>query len=349
MLKYEQLFTFKNLYNAYLKSRKSKRFKKEVINFESNLGSNLSKLQEELLNEKYGLNGLNYHSFMVYEPKERRVDAIEFKDRIVQHCLCDNYLVPLYEKRLIYDNAATRINKGTDFARKRLKYFHYDYFNKKGSNKGYVLKCDIHHFFQSIDQDVLRKMLKKDIKDNKILKLINLIIDSFELEKSKGLPIGNQTSQLFGIRYLDKIDRLIKEKFRIKYYIRYMDDFLLIHESKEYLNMIYKEIKKILLDEFKLELNKKTRIYKLSDSVEFLGFNYRLLNNKKIVMKTCGKKRKNFSNKINCKIKSYSKGKINKEKLFSTFNSYINHLSKGNNYLFKVKIIKLKEDIASKA
>lgn len=266
-MKYNELFTFNNLYKSYLKSRLSKRDKKEVIEFETNTGVNIQKLYYELKYKKYDIS--TYKTFYIYEPKLRRVDALKFRDRIVQHCLCDYYLTPLFERRLIYDNAATRIDKGTDFARNRLKHFYYDYFNKHKSNKGYVLKCDIHHFFEQIDHNVLKEILNKDIEDRSILKLLYKIIDSYYYEPNKGLPIGNQTSQLFAIRYLDYMDRIIKEKFQIKYYIRYMDDFILLHESKEYLMQVLNNIRDVLKDRFKLELNKKTRIYKLSESVEF--------------------------------------------------------------------------------
>lgn len=244
-------------------------------------------------------------------------------------------MTPLFERRLIYDNAATRSGKGTDFARNRLKHFYYDYFNKHKSNKGYVLKCDIHHFFERIDHNVLKEILNKDIEDKSILKLLYKIIDSYYYEPNKGLPIGNQTSQLFAIRYLDYMDRIIKEKFQIKYYIRYMDDFILLHESKEYLVQVLNNISNVLKDKFKLELNKKTRIYKLSESVEFLGFTYKLEENQKILMRINSKKRKRFLKNIKSKINLY-------KKLESTFISYREHVSKGYNNSFKLRIDRLR-------
>ena len=283
-----------------------------------------------------------YKTFYIYEPKERRVDALTYKDRIVQHCLCDYYLTPLYDKRLIYDNAATRIGKGTDFSRNRLKHFYYDYFNKHKNNKGYVLKCDIHHFFESIDHDVLNEILSKDIDDKDILNILYKIIDSYSFEENKGLPIGNQTSQIFAIIYLDELDRVIKEKFRIKYYIRYMDNFILVHESCEYLKEILKSIKKLLKDKYKLELNKKTRIYKLEESVEFLGFSYKLLDNQKVLMRLNVKRRKRFLKNMKIKVLLYKDKKINKTKLYETLNSYLEHVSKGNNNVFANKIRALK-------
>ena len=339
-MKYNELFTFENLYNSHLKSRLSKRDKKEVIDFEINTGSNIQKLYMDLKYKRYFISP--YKTFYIYEPKERRVDALTYKDRIVQHCLCDYYLTPLYDKRLIYDNAATRIGKGTDFSRNRLKHFYYDYFNKHKNNKGYVLKCDIHHFFESIDHNVLKEILSKDIDDKDILNILYIIIDSYSFEENKGLPIGNQTSQIFAIRYLDELDRVIKEKFRIKYYIRYMDDFILVHESCEYLKEILEFITKLLKDKYKLELNKKTRIYKLEESVEFLGFSYKLLDNQKVLMRLNGKRRKRFLKNMKNKVLLYKDKKINKTKLYETFNSYLEHVSKGNNNVFANKIRTLK-------
>jgi len=331
-MKYDEIFTFNNLYKAHLKARLSKRYKKEVIEFELNTGSNISKLFYELKYHKYKISG--YNTFYIYEPKKRKVDALSYKDRIVQHCLCDNYLTPLLEKRLIYDNAATRINKGTDFARKRLKNFYYDYYNKNKNNNGYVLKCDIHHFFESIDHNILKNLLSKDIDDDNILKLLFKIIDSYENEANKGLPIGNQTSQAFAIRYLDEMDRIIKENCRVKYYIRYMDDFLLIHNDKEYLKYVLNKIIILLNKKYLLTLNTKTRIYKLSESVEFLGFNYQLLNNGTILMKLNGKKRKIFKNKIVKRKQLLNKCLISSEKYQATLMSYNSHIRKGNNYYF---------------
>lgn len=330
-MNYEEVFTFENLYKSHLKSRLSKRDKREVIEFEMNLGSNLMKLFYELKTNKYKITG--YNTFYIYEPKERKVDALNYRDRIVQHCLCDYYLTSFLEHRLIYDNAATRIGKGTDFARRRLKHFYYDYFNKFKNNDGYVLKCDIHHFFESIDHNKLKEVLKKDISDNNILKLLFKIINSYEYENDKGLPIGNQTSQAFAIRYLDEMDRVIKEKYRIKYYIRYMDDFILVHKSKEYLVKVLDAIKEVI-GKYDLELNSKTRIYKLKESVEFLGFSYRLYDNGKITMKLNAVRRCRFKNNVNVKIQGFKNNRLEFKSLDQSVQSYCGHIRKSsNNYV----------------
>lgn len=168
--------------------------------------------------------------------------------------------------------------------------------------------------------------------------MIYNIIDSYSID-GKGLPIGNQTSQAFAIRYLDEMDRVIKEKYRVKYYIRYMDDFILISKSKEYLKTILNNLEILLKEKYKLEFNKKTRIYRLDESVEFLGFRYRLLDNGKINMHIDGKRRKRFEKNIYLRNKLLNEGKISIESYNSTIESYKSHISKGNNYKYKSRIL----------
>ena len=140
LMTYKEIFTFQNLYLAHKKARKSKRHKKDVILFEIDLSNNLYELYKQLNGYTYQISG--YHKFLIFEPKEREIQALEYKDRVVQHCLCDNYLMPLLERRLIFDNGACRKGKGTDFSRNRIKGFLRDYFKHHG-HTGYYLKCDI--------------------------------------------------------------------------------------------------------------------------------------------------------------------------------------------------------------
>ena len=139
-MKYEDIFTFVNLIKAHRKVRRSKLHKNEVVEFELNKSHELYKLYEELNRKTYQISP--YRTFYIYEPKKRRVDATPYRDRVVQNCFVDNYLFPLLENRLIYDNAACRKNKGTDFARNRLKAFLLDAYKKYGLNF-YVLTFDI--------------------------------------------------------------------------------------------------------------------------------------------------------------------------------------------------------------
>lgn len=191
---YDEVFTFENLYHAHLRARRSKRHKKDVILFETHTGESLASLLKLLRKRTYQVSGYNH--FVIYEPKERNIQSLHYYDRIVQHCLVDNYLMPLLERRLIYDNDACRKGKGTDFSRNRVKEFLTKYYRKHGDD-GYVIQFDIHHYFPSIDHDVLKEKLSKVIMDKDILCLLFSLIDSYHEEDNDkaGLPMGNQTSQ----------------------------------------------------------------------------------------------------------------------------------------------------------
>ena len=211
---YETMTEFENIYHAYRSTAKGKHDKNEVVRYESNLHMQLWWLKERMDKEAFVIGG--YHKFMIYDPKERQIQALSFSDRVFQHLLCDNVLKPYFEPRLIYDNAACREGKGTHFAMKRFEENLRDFYKKHGS-QGYLLKFDIRKYFDSIDHEVLKEKLVK-FPDKRVLKLLYEIIDSYENEAGKGLPMGNQSSQWFALYYLDRLDRVIKEKLRVKYY-----------------------------------------------------------------------------------------------------------------------------------
>lgn len=225
---YSRLCNFENLYKAHLKARKGKRHTKEVIDFELNLSTNLIEIADQLKNQTYRIQG--YYQFNVYEPKKRTISALHYQDRVVQHCLCDEILEPILDRKLIYDNAACRKRKGTQFACNRVTEFLHR-FIKENRYPEYFLRFDIRKFFDSIDHEVLKAKLKKIIFDPRLLNFLYMIIDSYHTEPGKGLPMGNQTSQWFAIYYLDRFDRKIKEEQRMKYYVRYMDDGLIMHPN----------------------------------------------------------------------------------------------------------------------
>ena len=332
-LSYDELTDFVHLYKSHKIARCNKRHKYDVIRFENDLFFNLCKLERELKLNKYKIGG--YRTFFVYEPKKREIQALGYKDRIVQHTLCDNFLIPFYKHKLILCNCACQENKGTYFARQKLKSFLVEYLKKYGKN-GYVLKCDIKKYFANINHNILKNMLNKDIKDKKIFNLMNIIIDSYNFDAKKGLPIGNQVSQLMGVVYMDKIDRLIKEKLQIKYYIRYMDDLVLMHHDKEYLKFCLKQVEE-KLKELDLVLNNKTQIINICKGMEFLGGKYYILKSGKVIIKikkqtVC--KIKN-SQKVLCKLKQ--KGLVNVEYLLSNIGGIKGHFKGYNANMIYIK------------
>lgn len=193
---------FNNLFQAYLEARKGKRWKSAVVRYQVNDIENTMFLHYLLAARKYRMSP--YNRFMIYEPKERLIMYNSFRDKIVQHSLCDHVLEPLLSKTLIYDNYASQKGKGTHFGLDRLKSFMERYHRQFGAD-GWVLKCDITKYFYRIDHDVLKSQLRQKITDPGVLWLLDMIIDSTE---GPGIPIGNHTSQWFAILYLSGIPSL---------------------------------------------------------------------------------------------------------------------------------------------
>lgn len=329
MTDWENVISFESLYKAHFRARLGKRHKKEVIQFENDLSKNLWELHYELKYNKYTVGG--YHKFKIYDPKEREIQAISYRDRVVQHSLCDNYLMPLLEKHLIYDNTACRKGKGTFFAISRLKKFMLMHYKKYG-NSGYFVKIDVKKYFDSINHSVAKEKLKIIVKDKNLLNLLFNILDSYNHGENKGIPMGNQSSQCIALLYLDKLDRYFKEVLKIKYYIRYMDDIVLIVENKKQARECLIVAEKFLNKE-KLILNPKSQIVAFDRGVEFLGWRF-FIDNQKLVQKI----RKSTKKRIVSKIKTIKyKVQIKKfpqSRLQNSLISYTGFLKHGNAYNF---------------
>ncbi len=328
MKTYKNLFSkicsFENLYFSYLKARRGKNNKKEVLKFTYNLERNLFVLQKELLTEKYKTG--KYRKFTIYEPKKREISALPFRDRIVHHSLY-SVLEPIFEKYFISDSYACRKNKGTHKGIDKLQYF---LIKEKPK---YVLKCDVRKYFASVNHLILKKIISKRIKDKKTLSLIYEIIDSTKSEK--GIPIGNLTSQLFANIYLNELDLFLKERQKIKFYLRYMDDFLILGNSKKQLWFLKNKINKFLLFKLKLELHySKSLIFPSLKGIDFLGyvcFPFHKLARKSTIS--------NFLRKIKIKIKKYYIRKsISFDKLIESFNSWEAYLNKAKTFNLKNRI-----------
>lgn len=329
---YDELFTFEHLYQAHLKARKCKRNKKDVILFELDLSANLWDLYHRLHNRTYEVSG--YHKFIIYEPKQREIQALTYKDRVVQHVLCDLYLYPLLTKRFIYDNGACQKGKGTDFALDRLSQFFRAYYKTTGTNQGYILKADIHHFFPSVNHAVLKEKLRCVVDEPEILHLLEKIIDSYNAETGVGIPMGNQTSQMFALFYLDALDRLVKEQLRVKYYLRYMDDCILLSDSKPFLQDCLTQMR-TLVERDQLEFNQKTQIFPMQNGVDFLGFHFYLLDTGKVIRKLRTSSKKRFKRRLKKMKRQFEAGKIDVEDIQKTLPGFQGHLQRGNTWLLR--------------
>ncbi|MFW9882659.1 MAG: reverse transcriptase/maturase family protein [Candidatus Thorarchaeota archaeon] len=329
---YPKLCSYKNLELAFRKASKGKNKKDYVIEFKKEINKNLLLLKEELELEKYKPSKLT--KFTIKDPKTRLIRKSIFKDRIVHHAVV-NILDPIYEPRFIADNYANRLNKGTISALQR-----FDKFKRKASKngklvsyaitnnmvKGYVFKADIRKFFDSINQAKMIEILKRKIKDKKFIWLVIKILKNFD-DKRRGMPLGNMTSQFFANVYLNDLDQFVKRKLRMKYYIRYVDDFLILHKSKETLEDCKDKIEKYLKN-LKLELHPdKSKIYPLYKGVDFLGF--------KIFYFYRRARRRNVnyfkSRLINLKI-IYKNGEITKEKFMASVDGWFAYIVWGDTY-----------------
>ncbi len=268
---FESTFTLEKLYEAYLVARKGKRNTTAVFEFETDLGYNLKNLYDELHNGTY--QPKPYRQFTIKEPKTRLISAPSFRDVVVQHAI---YAVinPIFDKTFIHDNYGCRLNKGTHKASSQAQQY-----LRKSSKDMYFMQLDIRKFYYSIDRSILKQLLAKKIKDTRFL---NLLVKFSDHGEPIGIPIGNLLSQLYALVYLHELDNYVKRVLKIKYYVRYVDDFILFNLSKEECYKILHDIENFLKISLKLSLSRYT-IAKISKGVNFVGF--RTWRNVKFVRK----------------------------------------------------------------
>lgn len=265
----DRIGTFANALKAYHKARKCKRYRPEVLEFETNREWNLLRAVSVIKNGTYEPGA--YRVFKVWEPKERIIMALPFFDRVVQHMIV-NIIEPIFEKRFIFHSYACRKGKGAHEASKTLSRWLYNLEVVQGK-KIYAIKGDIHHYFQSISHDILKQEIRRYISDKALLKILDRIIDHNGIfPAGVGIPVGNLTSQIFANVYLNKLDQFIKHELKAQYYIRYMDDFIILSEDPAYLRRLLAEIETFLRWELRLELNPKTTILAAKNGINFVGY-----------------------------------------------------------------------------
>lgn len=308
---------------AFYKAKKGRSGNPEILSCFFNLEKQLFNIQEDLLSQAYKTG--TYRVFKVYEPKERIIKAVPFKDRIVHHALC-NVVEPIFESRFIFDSFACRKHKGSHKGLKRVRHVVQNCFRGK---EGYALKCDVQKYFPSVDHDKLKEIIKKRIKDKNVTRLINEIIDSdnSQFGPCKGIPIGNLTSQLFANIYLNELDQFVKHELRVKHYFRYVDDFLIISESKRQLHIYRHEIKTFLKSMRLTIPQPKTSIFKIKDGVDFVGYKihpgFTRLRKSNII---------NFVKRMKRMKGLLSTNAIQKTRIEASVQSWLGHASHANAY-----------------
>jgi retron-type reverse transcriptase len=266
---YKSLFPalceYNNLMLAFIKARKHKTKKEYVKKFESNLNTELLRLQWELLTGTYHPAQLT--TFTVRDPKTRKISASHFRDRVVHHAIC-NIIEPIFENRFIFDSFANRKGKGTSGIIKR-----FDKFIQKNKN-GYALKADIRHYFDTVNHEVLLGILGRRIKDEQLLSLITSILQNYKTKTPGiGMPLGNLTSQFFANVYLAELDNFVKHELKAKHYVRYVDDFVILNKNKKQLEAWKNKINVFLSSKLKLTLHPdKTSIIPINAGVPLVGF-----------------------------------------------------------------------------
>ena len=261
---FDNVCSFKNIHSAYLKARRGKRYKKDILLFSFDLENNLSEIKRGMEKGIYKHGG--YKEFIVNDSKKRLIKAPTFKDRVVHHSLC-NIIEPVFERTFTFDSYACRKGKGTHRAVKRLKSF------LKDNNDFFCYKCDISKYFDSIDHDILLSLIKKKIKDRRIMWLVEEVLkSSFSKGKGIGIPIGNLTSQLFANIYLSRFGHFAKNVMREKMCLRYMDDFIFIGK-KHRLQAVSRKSISFLRKELRLNVNlSKNIVFPTNKGIDFLGY-----------------------------------------------------------------------------
>jgi retron-type reverse transcriptase len=330
---YSQVWDWDNLLLAYRKASKGKRGKPPAASFEYHLEDNLIQLQRELQDQSYRPG--HYVSFYIHEPKQRLISAAPFRDRVVHHALC-NVIEPLFECRFITDSYANRVGKGTHRALDRCQQF--------ARRNRYVLQCDLRQFFPSIDHAILRDTLCRVIPDEDVMWLVDRILasgigvlsdeyemvwfpgdDLFAMNRPRGLPIGNLTSQFWANCYLNPFDHFVKRELRCKAYLRYVDDFLLFSDDRRQL-WAWREAIIERLARLRLAIHEnRAQVRQVSDGIPFLGFvvfrHRRWLKRRKGIA---------YRRRLRALARQYAGGEITLEQVTASVQGWVNHARYGD-------------------
>jgi len=327
------VINIRNLYSAWKEFCRGKRSKIDIATFELKLEENLFDLHRQLENESWKPDP--YQVFFVRDPKLREIHKASVRDRILYQAIYQA-LYPVFDKSFIFHSYSSRQEKGTHLGVRNFNKF-LSKVSRNGRISGYVLKCDIRKFFDSINHEILLNLIKEKIFDKKLFNLIKQIIFSFEKTYGKGLPLGNVTSQLFANIYLNELDQFIKKELKVGYYLRYCDDFIILDRSKEQLNYYLEKIRDFCWQNLLLELHpNKVEIRKLHLGTDFLGY-VSLFSH--TVLRTRTKKR--IFRRLGILKMEFESGRIEKDKLDHVTNSYLGMLKhcKGEKIKERIKEI----------
>jgi retron-type reverse transcriptase len=324
---FDQIASFDNLIIAAHEAARGKRFREPIAQFMDNVEENAINIQNHLLWGSYEPSP--HRQFFVFEPKKRLISAPPFKDRVLHHAI-HQVVMPMVDKRFIYDSYACRTGKGTHKGVERAQRFMR--IVQRNHGKVYALKADISRYFDSIDHAKLKNIVRVHIKCEETYQVLSKIIDGPQSENNAvGIPLGNLTSQMFANMYLNELDQYVKHTLKERFYVRYMDDFVIFHHDKIHLQRLRAHIEEWLLINLGLKTNHKTQVFPVSKcrgrSLDFLG--YRLYTTHRL-MRKCTEKRMRF--KLKRLRERYAKGDVTFDEVRSTIASYTGAAKHANAY-----------------
>ncbi len=336
---WSQVIDFENIMQAARQAQRGKRFRGNVLTFNYNLEQELARLKTELETKTYQPGA--YHTFEIVEPKRRMISAAPYRDRVVHHALC-NIIAPIFERTFIGDSYANRVGFGTHRALRRFTSF--------ARSSRYILQCDIRKYFPSIDHEILKSLLRRKLKCKETLWLADTIIDNSNeqdpvldhfpgddlltpLQRRRGLPIGNLTSQFFANIYLNGFDHFVKEHLKAAKYVRYVDDFALFSDDWEFLAEARVAIENYLAG-LRLKIHPvKSQLFETRHGANFLGF--RILPDR-IRVRTENLRR--AKRRLRRMQREYAQGKMREQEVSQSIQSWVAHLEHGDTWKLRQQI-----------
>lgn len=321
---YDDAVSFEKLLKAHKKSRCGKREKREVILFELNLENELLRIERELKHGTYKHG--KYKEFKIYEPKERIIKSSSYSDRVVHRWYVENFMKPYFVPQFINTSYAGIEQRGMHKASKDVQRA--IKIAKTNWKDYYIVKMDVTKYFQNIDKKILWNILKRKIKDRKLLWLTREILLS--TEGMKGLPLGNYTSQMFANIYLNELDQYAKHNLKCKYYFRYMDDIVILSKDKQNAQYILNKITNYLKENLRLTLNSKTKIFKNIQGVNFCGY---MINEERLKIRNTSKYR--MKRKLKKYTKELKEGKITLTEIQRSIAGWLGYVKHADSYCLR--------------
>ena len=337
-MNFEQVTNFDAIYEAYRKSKRGKGYNQSRLRFEMAALDGVLQIKRLLETKRFEVSA--YNQFKVYEPKERIIEAGSFKDKIIQHSLCDNVLLPTLRSEFIQTNVAGQIGKGTLYGLDCLRAHMLLAYNKYGYDC-WIVKADVTKYFYSINHEILKDVVRYFVPNDDVWWLCEKFIDSTD---GLGLPLGNQVTQVFALLFLSGLDHFITGELGVKYYGRYMDDFYLIVKNKLYATYCLHTIKEFI-STLGLELNGKTQVIPFKNGIKYCGFHTYITRYGKCIRKLTNEKKRAAKKKYKKMAKLVINGRLERKKFDESYDSFKNYISHGNCIKFSYELDQIIDDI----